>query len=189
MRDASGCPCPFGKPSPPCGPLTRNGKAITCSPSCSYQTSSSCAWHKPAAIDPSPCAAGGSDPMYAADHGGKLPARLEDLTVPIPIDPIHGKPFDYKIEGDSAVLRAFSRRLRWGPEPVLHFDHQEVSEMGRFSEAFYAWMNDLEPNSMYAPNGASDGSHGWSGAAAKPPPRNPWKSSWILPRPARATGK
>jgi hypothetical protein len=46
--------------------------------------------------------------MYAAENGGKFPARLEDLSVPVPIDPIHGKPFDYKIEGDSAVLRASS---------------------------------------------------------------------------------
>ena len=46
--------------------------------------------------------------MYAAENGGKFPARLEDLTVPVPIDPIHGKPFVYKIEGDAAVLRASS---------------------------------------------------------------------------------
>jgi hypothetical protein len=46
--------------------------------------------------------------MYAAAHDGKFPAGLEDLSVPVPIDPIHGKPFDYKLEGDSAVLRASS---------------------------------------------------------------------------------
>ena len=46
--------------------------------------------------------------MYAADNGGKFPARLEDLAVPVPIDPIHGKPFGYKIEGESAVLQASS---------------------------------------------------------------------------------
>jgi hypothetical protein len=58
--------------------------------------------------------------MYAADHDGKLPARLEDLTVPVPIDPIHGKPFDYKIEGDSAVLRAPSP-VGFEAAPSLHY--------------------------------------------------------------------
>ncbi len=58
--------------------------------------------------------------MYAADHDGKLPARLEDLTVPAPIDPIHGKPFDYKIEGDSAVLRAPSP-VGFEAAPSLHY--------------------------------------------------------------------
>ncbi len=41
----------------------------------------------------------------------------------------------------------------------------------------------------YAPNGASDCSHGWSGAAAEPPPRNPWNGSRTLPRSARGDGE
>jgi hypothetical protein len=40
--------------------------------------------------------------LYGASHGGRLPERLEDLGVPIPIDPITGKPFAYRLDGDVA---------------------------------------------------------------------------------------
>ncbi len=43
--------------------------------------------------------------LYAADHDGKLPARLDDIQVPLPVDPFTGKPFNYKVEGQKAVLR------------------------------------------------------------------------------------
>ena len=33
--------------------------------------------------------------MYAAEHDGKLPAKLSDFSVPLPIDPVTGKPFVY----------------------------------------------------------------------------------------------
>jgi hypothetical protein len=43
--------------------------------------------------------------MYAAAHGGKLPTSLDAVTdVPIPIDPRTGKPFEYRLEGDKAIL-------------------------------------------------------------------------------------
>jgi hypothetical protein len=42
--------------------------------------------------------------LYAADHDGKLPAKLGDLTVPVPDDPVTGKPFDYKVDGSTAEL-------------------------------------------------------------------------------------
>jgi hypothetical protein len=40
--------------------------------------------------------------LYAASHNGRLPERLEDIGVPIPIDPITGKPFEYRLDGDVA---------------------------------------------------------------------------------------
>lgn len=43
--------------------------------------------------------------MHAARHE-RLPARLEDVDVPIPIDPLTGKPFAYRLEGDRAFLSA-----------------------------------------------------------------------------------
>ncbi len=43
--------------------------------------------------------------LYAADNGGKLPAQLSDLAVPVPDDPITGKPFTYKVENSTAELR------------------------------------------------------------------------------------
>jgi hypothetical protein len=43
--------------------------------------------------------------MYAAAHGGKLPATLGDITdVPVPVDPVTGRPFTYQVTGDKATL-------------------------------------------------------------------------------------
>jgi hypothetical protein len=42
--------------------------------------------------------------VYAADHDGKLPARLGDVPVPLPVDPVTGKAFAYEVEGQTAVL-------------------------------------------------------------------------------------
>jgi len=40
--------------------------------------------------------------LHAASHDGRLPERLDDLAVPVPVDPITGKPFVYRVEGDVA---------------------------------------------------------------------------------------
>ena len=42
--------------------------------------------------------------MYAAAHDGRLPEKLSDLTVPVPVDPITGQPFAYQLEDDTAVI-------------------------------------------------------------------------------------
>jgi hypothetical protein len=43
--------------------------------------------------------------LHAAGHGGKLPASLADIKeVPLPVCPATGKPFDYRLEGDTALL-------------------------------------------------------------------------------------
>jgi hypothetical protein len=45
--------------------------------------------------------------LHLAAHGGTLPARLEDIRiVPVPPDPITGRPFDYRVEGAAATLSA-----------------------------------------------------------------------------------
>jgi hypothetical protein len=45
--------------------------------------------------------------LYAAEHDGKLPAALDDIKdVPIPLDPVSGKPFGYKLDGGTATLDA-----------------------------------------------------------------------------------
>ncbi len=42
---------------------------------------------------------------YAAANGGKLPARLEDVSdTPVPDNPATGLPFDYGVDGDTATL-------------------------------------------------------------------------------------
>jgi hypothetical protein len=43
--------------------------------------------------------------LYAADHKGELPAKLCDISVPLPVDPITGKPFRYAVESGTAHLR------------------------------------------------------------------------------------
>jgi hypothetical protein len=49
--------------------------------------------------------------LYAAAHGGKLPARLDDIKgVPVPADPYLGKPFAYRLAGGTATLE--------GPPPA-----------------------------------------------------------------------
>lgn len=42
--------------------------------------------------------------IYAAAHGGKLPAKLGDIRLPLPVDPATGKPFTYKIDGKTAHI-------------------------------------------------------------------------------------
>ncbi len=43
--------------------------------------------------------------LYAAAHGGKLPARLEDVKeVPVPADPYLGKPFVYRAHNGTVTL-------------------------------------------------------------------------------------
>jgi hypothetical protein len=45
--------------------------------------------------------------IYAAAHAGKLPPSLGEIPeVPIPVNPVTGKAFPYRIEGDVAVLVA-----------------------------------------------------------------------------------
>jgi hypothetical protein len=43
--------------------------------------------------------------LYAADHDGKLPESLAEVSVPLPMDPFTGKPFHYKVGGATAHLR------------------------------------------------------------------------------------
>lgn len=43
--------------------------------------------------------------LYAADHGGALPATLADVGVPLPPDPFTGKPFRYELVDGVAHVR------------------------------------------------------------------------------------
>lgn len=43
--------------------------------------------------------------LYAAGHDGKVPAKLTDIGVPLPVDPITGKPVRYEVIGETAHLR------------------------------------------------------------------------------------
>ncbi len=44
---------------------------------------------------------------YAAEHDGRLPQSLDDITAtPVPVDPVSGKAFEYKLNGGTAQLVA-----------------------------------------------------------------------------------
>jgi hypothetical protein len=62
--------------------------------------------------------------LHAAQHNGKLPAKLADVTVPLPVDPFTGKPFRYEVVGNTAHLRGTPPS---GMEKVPAFNiHYEV---------------------------------------------------------------
>ena len=42
--------------------------------------------------------------LYAFDNEGKLPATLDAILLPIPLDPVTGKPFSYAVKADTATL-------------------------------------------------------------------------------------
>jgi hypothetical protein len=45
--------------------------------------------------------------LYAADHNGRLPDKLDDITqVPVPLDPVYGKPFIYYLVEGKAILES-----------------------------------------------------------------------------------
>ncbi len=59
--------------------------------------------------------------IYAAAHEGRLPAALADIQeVPVPINPMTGEPFPYKLSGDSAVLEAPS------PKGLSQYDQRYI---------------------------------------------------------------
>jgi hypothetical protein len=43
--------------------------------------------------------------LFAAEHEGRLPQTLAEISVPLPDDPVTGKPFQYKLEGQTAHVR------------------------------------------------------------------------------------
>lgn len=42
--------------------------------------------------------------LYAHEHDGQLPAKLADCTVPVPVDPVTGKSFEYSLRDGVATL-------------------------------------------------------------------------------------
>jgi hypothetical protein len=43
--------------------------------------------------------------LHAAENGGKLPQTLKDVKVPLPVDPVTGSAFSYKLDGAMAILQ------------------------------------------------------------------------------------
>ena len=63
--------------------------------------------------------------LCAAQNGGKLPARLCDMTAPVPADPVTGRPFAYAVDVATAHLRADS--LPEQGESISSDVHYEVT--------------------------------------------------------------
>jgi hypothetical protein len=62
--------------------------------------------------------------MHAAAHDGRLPESLADVTVvPVPLDPLNGKPFVYQGGGERAVLESLPTP---GLEPELNGPRYEI---------------------------------------------------------------
>jgi len=59
--------------------------------------------------------------LHAAEHQGNLPDQLSEITVPLPNDPMSGKPFIYKRNEKSALLHGSAPR---GEEANPHFNIQ-----------------------------------------------------------------
>jgi hypothetical protein len=50
--------------------------------------------------------------LYAAAHEGRLPAALDQITeVPVPLDPVSGRAFDYRLNGDTAFLTSAEKGI------------------------------------------------------------------------------
>jgi hypothetical protein len=62
--------------------------------------------------------------LFAAEHDGKLPAILSWLDVPLPVDPVTGKAFDYSVEGTIAHIRGSAFQ---GAEKNTGIVHYEVT--------------------------------------------------------------
>jgi hypothetical protein len=63
--------------------------------------------------------------LYAAEHNGALPAKLADVSVPLPVDPFTGKAFRYEVKGNTAHLRGSPPR---GEENNASFNlHYEIT--------------------------------------------------------------
>jgi hypothetical protein len=43
--------------------------------------------------------------MYAAEHQGQLPGKLANIKLPLPVDPMTGQAFVYRLDGGTAILQ------------------------------------------------------------------------------------
>jgi hypothetical protein len=63
--------------------------------------------------------------LHAAEHHSALPGKLSDVALPLPVDPVTGKPFRYELIGHTAHLRGTPAP---GQEKVPQFNiHYELT--------------------------------------------------------------
>ncbi len=70
--------------------------------------------------------------LYAAAHDGRLPERLDEITaVPLPVNPITGRTFEYQLKGDAAAVKSLGPK-RWGDSQDRIIEIQIIStELGK----------------------------------------------------------
>ncbi len=61
--------------------------------------------------------------LYAAEHKGKLPQSLDELVVPVPVDPVTGRPFPYRLDGETASVEG-TPPLQRASEPGWHVRYE-----------------------------------------------------------------
>jgi hypothetical protein len=60
--------------------------------------------------------------LHAAEHG-KLPEKLSEISVPLPVDPLCGQPFRYEVDGTTAHLRGTPPKAEENnPSFNLHYE-------------------------------------------------------------------
>jgi hypothetical protein len=62
--------------------------------------------------------------LDGAKNGVKLPASLTELSVPVPMDPVTGKPFSYKVDGMTALLEGQLTRTTGGDGSTAHYRYE-----------------------------------------------------------------
>ena len=66
--------------------------------------------------------------LYMASHDGRLPGSLDEITeVPIPLNPMTGKPFPYRLEGDKAILDSFAPPEVFKTKVYYYYDRYELT--------------------------------------------------------------
>lgn len=51
--------------------------------------------------------------IHVSAHGGSIPTALKEVALPLPLDPISGGPFSYRLDGSIARLATPPRRQQW----------------------------------------------------------------------------
>jgi hypothetical protein len=62
--------------------------------------------------------------LDGSKNGGKLPAKLTELSVPLPLDPVTGKAFEYKVDGMTAVLEGKPTRFTGLSGSTTHYKYE-----------------------------------------------------------------
>jgi hypothetical protein len=62
--------------------------------------------------------------LDGSKNSGKLPASLSELSVPVPVDPVTGKGFGYKVDGMTAVLEGKRTQITGGIGSTVHYRYE-----------------------------------------------------------------